>query len=156
MKILIGTDGSEHSRAAIEFCGNIVADPKNTSIRIIAAIQYLMPVATDPMGAGAAEYYIELEKAARREAEEAVEQGERQIHSLFPGISIDVTTKVIDGSPSRVIVEEADEWKADLIVVGSHGHGFWSRVLIGSVSDSVVRHAHCSVLTVRKKEGKNN
>ena len=98
------------------------------------------------------EYYIELEQSARRQAKEAVEQAEAQIYSLFPGVSIDVTTEVIDGSPSRVIVETADEWKANLIVVGSHGHGFWSRVLLGSVSDSVVRHAHCSVVTVRKQK----
>ena len=98
------------------------------------------------------EYYIEMEQFARRQAKEAVEQAEAQIYSLFPGVSIDVTTEVIDGSPSRVIVETADEWKANLIVVGSHGHGFWSRVLLGSVSDSVVRHAHCSVVTVRKQK----
>lgn len=153
MKILIGTDGSEYSRAAIAFCRDIIPDPQNTSIRIISAFEYLMPVPTSPMGAGTTESYFELEQAARRQAEEVVEQAETQILSLFPGVSIDVTTQVIDGSPQRVIVEAADEWKADLVVVGSHGHGFWSRVLLGSVSDSVVRHAHCSVVMVRKQEG---
>jgi len=151
MKILFGTDGSEYSRAAIDFCRDIIADPQNTNIKIISAVNYQMPVPTDPMGVST-EYFFQLEQSARRQAEEAVEQAKAQIYSLFPGVSIDVTTAVIDGSPSRVIVEAADEWKANLIVVGSHGHGFWSRVLLGSVSDSVVRHAHCSVVTVRKQE----
>src|SRR5687767_15261339 len=117
MKILIGTDGSEYSRAAIGFCRDIVPDPQNTSIKIISVVQYLMPVPTSPMGVGTTEYYFELEQSARRQAEEAVEQGERQIYSLFPGVSIDVTTEVIDGSPPRVIAEAADEWKADLVVI---------------------------------------
>ena len=104
MKILIGTDGSEYSRAAIDFCRDIVADPQNTSIKIISAVQYLMPVPTSPTGGGTLEYYIEMEQSARRQAKEAVEQAEAQIYSLFPGVSIDVTTEVIDGSPSRVIV----------------------------------------------------
>ena len=151
MKILIGTDGSEYSRAAIDFCRDIVADPQNTSLKIISAVDYQMPVPTDPMGVST-EYFFQLEQAARAEANENVEQAKRRIQELFRDVSIDVTTQVIDGSPARVIVETADEWKANLIVVGSHGHGFWSRVLLGSVSDSVVRHAHCSVVTVRKQE----
>jgi nucleotide-binding universal stress UspA family protein len=155
MKILLATDGSDYSRAATEFCGNIIADPKNTSLKIISAVDYLMPVPTDPMGVST-EYFFQLEQSARAEAKERVEQAKRQIQELFGDVSLDLTAEVIDGSPSRVIVETADEWGADLIVVGSHGHGFWERVLLGSVSDSVVRHAHCSVLAVRKTvESKN-
>ncbi|MCB1025610.1 MAG: universal stress protein [Acidobacteria bacterium] len=52
------------------------------------------------------------------------------------------------------IVEKAKRWNADLIIVGSHGRGFWGRVMLGSISDSLVHHAPCSVLVVRKPETK--
>ena len=59
--------------------------------------------------------------------------------------------KKIEPSEKEQIIELAREWGADLIVVGSHGRGFWGR-LLGSVSTGVVHHAPCSVLVVRKRE----
>ena len=56
-----------------------------------------------------------------------------------------------DGDPGEAIVAAADSENADLIVVGSHGRSGVSRFLIGSVSDHVVRHAHCPVMVVRGK-----
>jgi len=55
-----------------------------------------------------------------------------------------------DGTPDAVILDRAEEWKADLIVVGSHGQTAGAGILLGSVSDSVVRHAHSPVLVVRQ------
>jgi nucleotide-binding universal stress UspA family protein len=52
-----------------------------------------------------------------------------------------------------VILDEAESWGADLIVVGSHGYRAWERFLLGSVSQSVVSHAKCSVEVVRCKTG---
>ena len=56
------------------------------------------------------------------------------------------------GMPDRMIVELAEELGAGLIVMGSRGLGGVRRVLLGSISDSVVRHAHCPVLVVRQEE----
>ena len=61
----------------------------------------------------------------------------------------DATFLVWDGEPGEAIVAAADSENADLIVVGSHGRSGVSRFLIGSVSDFVVRHAHCPVMVVR-------
>jgi len=61
----------------------------------------------------------------------------------------DATFLVWDGDPGEAIVAAADSEDADLIVVGSHGRSGVSRFLIGSVSDYVVRHAHCPVMVVR-------
>ena len=60
-----------------------------------------------------------------------------------------LTTDVLFGSPDSRIVETAEEIAADLVVVGSHGYSRWERLLLGSVSDSVVHHSPCSVLVVR-------
>src|SRR5215212_5808661 len=56
------------------------------------------------------------------------------------------------GSPAAEVVDLAEELGVGLVVVGSRGLGGIRRALIGSVSDSVVRHAHCSVLVVRKED----
>jgi nucleotide-binding universal stress UspA family protein len=56
---------------------------------------------------------------------------------------------VLSGSPGATIVDEAERWKADLIVLGSHGFGPLRRCVLGSVSLAVVLHAHCSVQVAR-------
>jgi nucleotide-binding universal stress UspA family protein len=56
---------------------------------------------------------------------------------------------VDDGTPQALILSRAEEWLADLIIVGSHGQTSAADALLGSVTDSVIRHAHCPVLIVR-------
>jgi nucleotide-binding universal stress UspA family protein len=63
----------------------------------------------------------------------------------------DATFLVWEGEPGEAIVAAADSENADLIVVGSHGRSGVSRFFIGSVSDYVVRHAHCPVMVVRAR-----
>lgn len=148
MKILLATDGSDFSKTAIDFCRNIIADPKNTSLKILLAVERPVPMAAEPF-AISAEYYNEIEQSLREKGKKNVEQAEIEIRSLFPDGLLEMTTEVIASSPQSTIVERARDWGADLIVVGSHGYGFWSRTLLGSVSNSVVHHAPCSVLVVR-------
>jgi nucleotide-binding universal stress UspA family protein len=59
---------------------------------------------------------------------------------------------VIEGEPREEILAMAEAWPADAIVVGSHGRKGLDRVLLGSVSDGVVRHAACSVMVVREPD----
>jgi nucleotide-binding universal stress UspA family protein len=56
---------------------------------------------------------------------------------------------VDDGTPQALILSRAEEWLADLIIVGSHGQTSAADALLGSVTDRVIRHAHCPVLIVR-------
>ena len=60
-----------------------------------------------------------------------------------------IETTVIDGTPKVVIIEEAERWEADLIVIGCHGYGPLRRFLLGSVSQAVAIYAPCSVEIVR-------
>jgi nucleotide-binding universal stress UspA family protein len=62
---------------------------------------------------------------------------------------VQVNFLIWDGDPGESIVDAARSEQVDLVVVGSHGRGQVGRFLIGSVSDHVVRHAHCPVLVVR-------
>ena len=61
-----------------------------------------------------------------------------------------LSTEILVENPRHGIPEAASEWKADLIVMGSHGTGAFLRLLMGSVSESVALHAHCSVEVVRR------
>ena len=149
MKILVATDGSDFSTAAINMLVNIVANPETTAFKIVSAVEFSTMLSPNGFIAVSAEYYNDMQGSLREQAKQSVEQAETKIRSLFPGGLLDVTAEVLDGSPSRVIVETAENWEADLIIIGSHGYGFWSRALLGSVSDSVVHHAPCSVLVVR-------
>jgi universal stress protein A len=60
-----------------------------------------------------------------------------------------VSTLVLTGDAKKMILDEAADWPADLIVVGSHGRKGIGRVLLGNVSEAVARHAACSVQIVR-------
>ena len=82
-----------------------------------------------------------------KSAEDATEQAAK---ILRKGNPLSITTTVIEGSPKSVILEEAEKFGADLIVVGSHGSGAVKGFLLGSVSLAVALHAKCSVEIVRK------
>jgi nucleotide-binding universal stress UspA family protein len=72
----------------------------------------------------------------------------KQVQEALPAAA--VTGNVLSGSPGATIIEHARRWKADLIVLGSHGYGRLRRAVLGSVSLSVVLHAPCSVEVVRR------
>jgi nucleotide-binding universal stress UspA family protein len=93
--------------------------------------------------------YVEIEKIARERARAAVEKAAAKLRVDEESRQLNVTTEVISGSPKQVILEEAEAFGADLIIVGSHGHGMLERFLLGSVSQAVALHARCSVEIVR-------
>lgn len=149
MKILIATDGSDYSEAAIEEACAFLK-PHATKVLCLSAYENPLPVAIEP-GFYNGEYYQAMADNLRQAAEGNVKEAERQIRMHFSDAEVPVTTEVAEGYADKCIIEKAVNWKADLIVVGSHGRGFWGRML-GSVSDGVVHHAPCSVLVVRSRD----
>ena len=151
MKILVATDGSDFSREAAENCCDFICQPEAASVRILSIYQAQVPMAAEPF-AVSAEYYGALDRIAENNAKAAADRTKEIIRKRFPNAEIDLSTEVDLGRPAELIVEAAKDWGADLIVVGSHGRGFWGRLTLGSVSDAVVHHAPCSVLIVRSPE----
>jgi nucleotide-binding universal stress UspA family protein len=149
MKILIATDGSEFSRLAVEKAGDVAGGMPQVEIRVISAYELPGPVAAGPFVAVPA-YTQEIIDGLTALAEKIVADARETIAKNLP--SAKVSTKTVCGRPAPAILDEAEEWGADVIVVGSHGNGFWTRALLGSVSDAVVHHAKCSVLVVRKAQ----
>lgn len=149
MKLLIATDGSDYSKAAVAECCRLIIKPGSTEVMVISAYESAYPVTAEPF-AISAEYYQELDDAVRGQSTGFVQEARATIEAAFPGEFVSISTEVLRGSPAQQVVERAQEWGADLIAVGSHGRGFWGR-LLGSVSNSVVHHASCSVLVVRMR-----
>ena len=147
MKILLATDGSAYSKAAVDEVARRPF-PLNTKVRIVSAYESTALItAMGPMGVSQ-EYYAAADHHALKSAENTTENAAKILRKKNPALTI--TTIVIEGSPKSVILKEAETFRADLIVVGSHGHGVVERFLLGSVSQSVAVHAKCSVEIVRK------
>ena len=73
------------------------------------------------------------------------------LKKLAESIDLEVETIFTEGDPGHEIVRVAEERKADLIVLGTHGHTGWKHFALGSVAELVVRYAPCAVLTIRPK-----
>lgn len=147
MKILFATDGAKQSDAAIEMIAKF-ALKDGDEIRIVSVVDMAVPLAIDIYG-GYLPDTTELEKTARENAVKLLDNAVDQVRERFPNVDLNVSSDTLFGSPESRIVETAEDMRPDLIVVGSHGYNRWERLLLGSVSDSVVHHAPCSVLVVR-------
>jgi len=140
MKVLLAIDDSRFSEAAAQA---LIAQfrPPETEIRVLHVVE---PIAIPVPPEMPVEYLAEL-KGQLEVARELVEQVAKTLRAA----GFRVTSSVEKGDAKSVIVDQAEAWPADLIVVGSHGRKGLARFLMGSVSEAVVRHAPCSVHIVR-------
>jgi nucleotide-binding universal stress UspA family protein len=147
MKILLATDGSDCSKAAVD----AVAErpwPKGSEVKVIYAIEIPYTPMTESWALPDS-YFKELETAVMEQAETVVNQAAMRLK--FAPTELVITTEVANGSAKDVILDEAEKWGADLIVLGSHGYRGWRRFLLGSVSHAVATHSRCSVEIARRR-----
>lgn len=147
MKILLATDGSAFSERA----ANEVARrpwPEGTEVKVLYVVHPPIPDVPDPLLMLYAARMQMLEHE-REQGKKIVDQVADQLRANDAGQKFIISTEVQEGSPKELIVDEANRWAADLIVVGSHGYGAAGRFLLGSVSLAVATHAPCSVEIVR-------
>ncbi len=149
MKIILATDGTKYGEAASDMVGRLNLTDGD-SVRIVSVVDMAFPLGADIYG-GYIPDTTELEKMANENAEKVISATKIKLQNFFDGKNVDLSSDVLFGSPESRIVETAEETGADLIVLGSHGYNQWERLLLGSVSDSVVHHAPCSVLVVRSE-----
>ena len=144
MKILLATDGSDSSRLAAQS----VAErpwPAGTQVRALSVAELSLPLMEVPY------FNAQTMEKLRGEAMQQAEQAEMAAEETLAaaGLEESGTVAVPTGTPKEVILQNAEEWGADLIVCGSHGRRGLGRFLLGSVSEAVALHAHCSVEIVR-------
>ena len=130
-KVLLATHGSREARLAATTAADL-ADSTDSKLRVVHVAEFrptfLAQTESEP---------AELEREARRRLDEEVRRVE-EVH-------------LRSGKADEEIVELADSLGIGLVVMGSRGRGRIRRALMGSVSGSVVRHAHCPVTIVREQ-----
>ena len=146
MKILLAVDGSTFSQAAAESVAKRLLPP-NSEIKIVTMLEPFQPYMTE-VWAMPAEYWDDLNKTATALVEDNLNKA-MNVFRASENKCLLLTTEAITGNPKGAIVDEAERWGADLIVVGSHGYTGFKRMLLGSVSQAVASHAPCSVEIVR-------
>ena len=152
MRILLAVDGSPFSDAAVTEVASRPW-PATSEVRVVTAFQVPL-IPTLEVWAISDEYLPELERIAREQAQSIVDAA---VATLASGLDESMTAsgEVLLGLPREAILGEAESWKADLIVLGSHGYGAWRGFLLGSVSRAVVAQAKCSVEVVHRRQGKD-
>ncbi len=88
-----------------------------------------------------------LRAEAMQRAQDAIRTAEDVLSAA--GLTTSEALSVLIESPAQAILDEAKQWGAGLIVVGSHGHRGMNRLLLGGISESVAMHAECSVELIR-------
>jgi len=140
-RLLVAVDGSP---ASLSTLAEVAARPWpiGSEIEIVTVIHSQLPFFPDPAFSLAAAH-MEEERRQEHAAPALLEDAVSRIRATTPGAI--VSSRVLEGDPAEAIVEEAERLRANEIFVGHHGHGALRRGLLGSVSQEVAHHAHCSV-----------
>lgn len=140
LKVLLAIDGSECSRYAAEFLCRLPHDDA-LDIEVLSSINAPDVSTSTSTNAWLPQYLEQLEADA--------DSAFQHVRDCFEGSTATLNFHKVAGHPGHQIVDRAEEINADLIVLGAKGHSTAARMLLGSVSDYVGRHASTSVLTVR-------
>jgi nucleotide-binding universal stress UspA family protein len=149
LKVLLAIDNSKHSEAALRM---VMAQhkPGRATVRVLHVVEPIQlpyyPELTAPYPKSLADIQKQSLQAGRRLV--------RRAAARLRAAGFAVETTVRSGHVRSILVEAARKWRADLIVVGSRGRKGLERILLGSVSDYVARHAPCSVQIVRPRHAK--
>ncbi len=137
--VIVGVDGSEASKEALRWA---LGYPRLTgaSVHALTAWQYPANSAWAP----AILDQLDLEGDARRALKETIEE----VIASYQDVA--VRSGVLEGTPGLVLVRAAAN--AELLVVGSRGHGAFAGMLLGSVSEHCVHHASCPVVVIRRHQ----
>ena len=153
MRVLVAIDGSGHSLAAVDEIARRPL-PEGSDIRIVSVVDTsYYPAVLPGEGPGNMALFLEIDAAAQIRARAVLDKAAAAITAAGVNRAANLTTQVLSGSAKRAILQEAEAIGADLIVVGSHGHGHFERFRLGSVSHAVAIHALCSVEIVRIPQG---
>ena len=138
--LLTAVDFSAASDAALDVAVAL-ARSFGASLHVVHSFELPIP-AVSPYEVAIPDAYLEEARgAAARRLSEAVARARAQ--------GVEAQSHLAEGSPSSAIVRTAEELGADLVVMGTHGHTGLKHLVLGSVAERTLRHAPCSVLTVK-------
>lgn len=135
-RIVVGVDGSEHGRGALEFA--VEEARRRPDATVVAVMAYPLLTTYPGIEFGMVEIPREsVERSTRAALSDALQD--------VP-TDVEITQEVAEGSPAYVLIDASHD--ADLVVVGSRGRGGFRSLLLGSTSHQVASHAHCPVVVV--------
>jgi nucleotide-binding universal stress UspA family protein len=144
MKILLAVDGSKYSDAAVQ---TLAAKIRKDDAEVLA-LQVVEPRIFSTPPQMAAGYEPELEEIMKEQFQNAQQTVDRAAAAL-KAAGFNAKGRVVEAVTRSGILDLASQWRADLIVLGSHGRKEGQRFMLGSVAESVARGASCSVIIVR-------
>jgi nucleotide-binding universal stress UspA family protein len=144
MKILLATDGSRYTEAATQSMISLFR-PQDSEILVLQVVEPVVFSTPPQMAAGYAPEMSERLQGQINDAKDAV----ARTAEVLRAAGFKTETSVVESEIRTGILDAAAEWNADLIVLGSHGEKGLRKFFLGSVSESIARHAPCSVLIVR-------
>jgi nucleotide-binding universal stress UspA family protein len=151
-KVLLATDGSREAELAARTAVDL-AQKTHSELHVVHGFGIARigpPVYPEATVLQSVEYEAEAEERQRISERRAREVLEAEVEKIRSAGGTVAQRYLVEGRVVPEIVALAEEIRAGLIVMGSRGLGGIRRALMGSVSDSVVRHAHCPVLVVRE------
>ncbi|MDI3242282.1 universal stress protein [Arthrobacter sp. AL08] len=135
-RIVVGVDGSPQSKAAMDWA---IVEAKLRNGQVLALAAWNFPYVGDALGQ-VWDYDVfqsDAEAILKAELARVTDQG------------VNITGRAVQANPGSALVEASRA--ADLVVVGSRGHGGFTGMMLGSVSAATVHHAHCPVLVLRER-----
>ena len=143
-RIAVGVDGSPSARAALAWAAG-QAELTGATVEAVIAWRYPAVVCGGPFAPFGVLMDADFVGAAATVLSTAISQ------AVDPASPVKVSSTVREGNPAQILIEAADG--ADLLVVGSRGHGGFAEALLGSVGQQCVQHARCPVVIVRGPVG---
>ncbi len=141
-RILLATDGSDHSKEALKYA-QALAVRDDTQVIVVHAFRSASPYLEGETRDNLIARYVAEGRAVAREAVEELEK-----------VGVDTMVELLEGPPTNAILRVVEARQPDLIVMGSRGHGELSSLLLGSVSHRVLAHTDIPVLVVRAPKSK--
>ncbi|GIF12875.1 universal stress protein [Actinoplanes teichomyceticus] len=137
--IVVGVDGSDSGRRALEWAAQEAAD-RDTAVQAVMAWSWEGVEASDTASP----------QEERRRAAELLDQQIRAVLAVH-GAHLPIAAEAVEGSPAEVLTGAARS--ADLLVLGSHGHSRLRHTVLGSVSEACIRKAICPVVVIPSRMG---
>jgi nucleotide-binding universal stress UspA family protein len=142
MKVLVAIDEVSCARKVVEFINRHEWQPDTEFllVNVVCPITMDMPMASYP------NFLESISQASQEDARQFLKSAALAIEAKT---SLQPRTDVLVGHPTQIVVSIARDWKADLLILGSHGRNGLERFFYGSVSNDVAAAVHCSVMILR-------
>ena len=142
-RVLVTTDGSDHSRDAAQFLA-VLPLPQEAEVRVVNVVRLYDPFpGVLPMDR---EDFRRAVEEVRAKQQQAAERFVREASETIQRAGKQVRTEILGGDPADEVLRTLSEWEADLLVMGARGVSAIERLLVGSVADRLLKKAECSVL----------